>query len=271
MLPSASISLPIFERRRTIEHIMQGAPNLCYGRQARAAVSETSAVARQSLIIDADDTLWENNIYFERAFEEFVAFLDHSSLSPREIRDVLDEIEAANAKIHGYGSLNFARNLRQCYEHLVEREVREEDPNTVMGFAERILECPMEVIEGVPETLEYLSLRHDLTLFTKGHPEEQKLKIDRSGLGVFFGHTAIVKEKDAAAYIRLARERNMDPGLTWMIGNSPKSDINPALEAGLNAVFVPHAHTWVLEKQEIRPGRGRLLVVERFSDLRRHF
>jgi putative hydrolase of the HAD superfamily len=154
---------------------------------------------------------------------------------------------------------------------LAEREVREEDLRTAMGFAERILECSMEVIEGVPETLEYLSLRHDLTLFTKGHPEEQKLKIGRSGLGVFFGHTAIVKEKDATAYRRLVEERSMDPKRTWMIGNSPKSDINPALEAGLNAVFIPHAHTWVLEKQDLRPGNGKLLVAERFADLRKHF
>jgi len=226
---------------------------------------------RQFLIIDADDTLWENNIYFERAFEEFVAFLDHSSLTPGEIRNVLDEIETANARIHGYGSLNFGRNLRLTYQRLVERDLRAEDLRTVMGFAERILECPMEVIEGVPETLEYLAERHDLTLFTKGHPEEQKLKIDRSGLGVFFGHTAIVKEKDRAAYQELVDARRMDPERTWMIGNSPKSDINPALAAGLNAVFVPHARTWVLEREEIRPGAARLLTVERFADLRRHF
>ena len=226
---------------------------------------------RQFLLIDADDTLWENNIYFERAFDEFAGFLDHSSMTPREVREVLDQIEEANNKIHGYGSANFARNLRQCYQRLAEREVREEDLRTAMRFAERILECPMEVIEGVPETLEYLSLRHDLTLFTKGHTEEQKLKIGRSGLGVFFGHTAIVKEKDATAYRRLVEERGMDPERTWMIGNSPKSDINPALEAGLNAVFVPHAHTWILEKQELRPGKGQLLVVEQFADLRRHF
>lgn len=226
---------------------------------------------RQHLIVDADDTLWENNIYFERAFDEFVDFLDHSRLTAREVRAVLDEIEAVNAKIHGYGSLNFGRNLRQCYEHLVEREVRPEDLQTVMGFAERILERPMEVIAGVPETLEYLSLRHDLTLFTKGHPEEQKLKVERSGLAVFFGHTAIVREKDPEAYRRLVDERSMKPGHTWMIGNSPKSDVNPALEAGLNAVFVPHAHTWILERQEIRQGPGRLLVVERFTDLREHF
>jgi putative hydrolase of the HAD superfamily len=226
---------------------------------------------RFSLVIDADDTLWENNIYFERAFEEFVTFLDHSRLGPREIRAVLDEIESANSRIHGYGSLNFGRNLRQCYQGLAERQICEDDLGTVMGFAERILECPMEVIEGVPETLEYLALRHDLTLFTKGHPEEQRLKIERSGLGAFFAHAAIVKEKDAAAYRALALERGFDPGLSWMIGNSPKSDINPALEAGWNAVFVPHARTWTLERQEIEPREGSLLVVERFADLTMHF
>jgi len=225
----------------------------------------------QFLLIDADDTLWENNIYFERAFDDFVAFLDHSSLQPREVRAVLDEIEEANNRIHGYGTLNFARNLRQCYEHLAERAVGPEDLATVMSFAGRILECPMEAIKGVAETLAWLSSRHDLTLFTKGHPEEQKLKIDRSGLGRFFNHTAIVKEKDAPAYRRLVEERGLDPPRTWMIGNSPKSDINPALEAGLNAVFIPHAHTWVLEKQEIRPGAGKLLLLEQFADLRKHF
>src|SRR5436190_2195092 len=115
----------------------------------------------QYLIVDADDTLWENNIYFERAFDEFVRFLDHSSMTQREVRDVLDEIEDANNKIHGYGSLNFARNLRQCYQHLAEREVNPGELDTVMGFAYRILECPMEVIPGVAETLEYLSPRHD--------------------------------------------------------------------------------------------------------------
>ena len=226
---------------------------------------------RQHLIIDADDTLWENNIYFERAFEEFVEFLDHSRLSPRQVRDVLDEMELANVRINGYGSLNFGRNLRQCYEHLVEREVREDDLRTVMGFAERILECPMEVIPGVPETLEYLASRHDLTLFTKGHPDEQKLKIERSGLGGFFAHAAIVKEKDPPAYRSLVAQRAMEPGNTWMIGNSPKSDINPALEAGLNAVFVPHQHTWMLEKQDIVPGDGRLIVLEGFEQLRANF
>jgi putative hydrolase of the HAD superfamily len=223
------------------------------------------------LIFDADDTLWENNVYFERAFQEFVDFLAHSTLSAQEIRAVLDEIEAVNNRIHGYGTANFARNLQQCYGRLAEREIRAGDLDQVMAFAERILDHPIELIAGVDETLADLSKRHHLALFTKGHPDEQRIKIDRSGLAGYFAHTAIVKEKDAASYKGLVRELGCHPRRTWMIGNSPKSDINPALEAGLNAVFIPHAHTWTLERQEIRNGQGRLLVLERISDLKSHF
>jgi putative hydrolase of the HAD superfamily len=237
-----------------------------------SGLSSSSPVSRLSLLIDADDTLWENNIYFERAFEDFCAFLDHSSLTPPEIRDVLNEIESVNAKIHGYGSKNFGRNLQQAYQHLAERHIHQDDLREVMSLAERILEQPIELIEGVEETLAALSQRHELTLFTKGHPEEQRLKIDRSGVAAYFAHTAIVKEKDAAAYTQLVTERALARSSTWMIGNSPKSDINPALEAGLNAVLVPHPHTWVLEHQDLRdPGNARLLQVERFADLLRHF
>ncbi len=224
------------------------------------------------LLIDADDTLWENNIYFERAFDSFCDFLDHSALSPAQVRDVLNEIEMANARIHGYGSMNFGRNLQQAYRHLAEREIRVEDLEHILSLAARILEQPLELLEGVEETLRYLSERHHLTLFTKGHPEEQRMKIDRSGVARYFRHTAIVKEKDSRAYAQLAVERALPRSDTWMIGNSPKSDINPALEAGFNAVLVPHEFTWELERQDLRaPGGQKFLMVERFSDLRLHF
>ncbi len=224
------------------------------------------------LLIDADDTLWENNIYFESAFEDFVDFLDHSALTPVQVRDVLNEIELVNAKIHGYGARNFGRNLQQAYQHMAEREIRGDDLTHVMSLAERILVQPLELIEGVEETLAELASRHDLTLFTKGHPEEQKLKVDRSGLGRYFAHTAIVKEKDREAYTRIVEERRLMQDDTWMIGNSPKSDINPALAAGLGAVLVPHPHTWVLEHQELRtPPGARFLEVEKFADLLRIF
>jgi putative hydrolase of the HAD superfamily len=227
---------------------------------------------RCALIFDADDTLWENNIYFERAFDRFVEFLDRAHLTPAQVRDVLNEIELVNAKIHGYGSVNFGRNLQQAYRHLAGREITSEDLDHVMSLAEKILEQPLELIEGVEETLANLAQRHEMAIFTKGHPDEQRMKVDRSGLALFFGHTGIVKEKDAAAYARLVAEQGFPRENSWMIGNSPKSDINPALEAGLGAVLVPHAHTWVLEHQDLRvPAGSRFLEVQTFADLLRYF
>ena len=187
------------------------------------------------------------------------------------MRGVLDEIEIVNREVHGYGALNFGRNLRQCYEHLCEREIRQSDLDQVMAFAERILEQPVVLIDGVRETLADLASRHELILFTKGHPEEQKLKIDRSGLGFHFRHTAIVKEKDPVSYRNLVRECSLALDRAWMIGNSPRSDINPALEVGLHAVHIPHAQTWSLEDEEIRNGDRRLLKLARFSDLQNWF
>ncbi|HEY1205164.1 MAG: HAD family hydrolase [Bryobacteraceae bacterium] len=226
---------------------------------------------RQHLIFDADDTLWENNVYFEQAFDEFVEFLAHSTLAPAEVRGVLDEIELVNRDIHGYGARNFGCNLRQCYQRLAEREISAADLDRVMSFAERILEQPLELIEGVPETIACLAERHELILFTKGHPEEQAYKIEVSGLAPHFRHTAIVKEKDAGSFRALVEECGLAGDRTWMVGNSPRSDINPALEIGLGAVYIPHARTWSLESEEIRDGGGRLLVLERFADLREHF
>jgi putative hydrolase of the HAD superfamily len=229
------------------------------------------ARSRQFLIFDADDTLWENNIYFEEAFEHFYDYLSHSSMSQAEVRAVLDEIEMANAKIHGYGSKNYARNLATCYQHLSERHIAEADLEAVQEFAHAILEKPMELIDGVENTVAQLAERHSLTIFTKGDLEEQRLKIDRSGLGRYFEHAAIVKEKNQAAYVDLAEQRQLDHTHTWMIGNSPKSDINPALAAGLNAVFVPHPRTWSLEHAEVPENHPRLLKVQRITELLDHF
>ena len=226
---------------------------------------------RQFLILDADDTLWENNIYFETAFDQFCDYLGHSSLSPAEIRRVLDEIERVNAKIHGYGCRNFARNLGECLRRLAERDIGDADLEAVREFAHAILEKPIELIEGVEETVAELSGRHDLTVFTKGDPEEQRLKIERSGLARYFEHTAIVKEKDKASYDRLVADRGLPFERTWMIGNSPKSDINPALAAGLKAVYVPHPRTWSLEHEQLPDSHPRLLVIQQIRELTEYF
>jgi putative hydrolase of the HAD superfamily len=222
---------------------------------------------RQHLIFDADDTLWENNVYFEQAFEDFCEYLDHSALTPAEVRSILDEIEIENNRIHGYGAVNFGRNLSQCYLRLAERAVEEHDLKRVTALAHRILQQEVELMPGVEETLPFLAEKHELTLFTKGESAEQNRKIDLSGLRPLFAHCEVVKEKNRDAYAELAKARSFDTERTWMIGNSPKSDINPSLAAGLRAVFVPHPQTWTLEREEIRSVEGRLVVVNQFRDL----
>ena len=241
--------------------------------QTGVAVVGRHVVGPQTLIIDADDTLWENNIYFEQAWAEFFEYLSHSSLTGEQARSIFDEIEIANIKVNGYGAKNFAKNMVTCYRHLVEREIAPGDVERVMSFADRILRQPIEMMDGVEETLEYLLHRsHDLILFTKGEAEEQRLKIDRSPVGRYFRNFEIVREKDAEAYGELCVRFGFRSEVTWMIGNSPKSDINPALEAGLNAVFVPHERTWTLEQTELREaGPGQLVVVEKFRDLQNIF
>ena len=191
------------------------------------------------LVVDGDDTLWENNVYFERAIDEFIQFLAHSSMSREQVRAALDEIERLNSQVQGYGSLAFSRNLHQCYERLCEREIRPDDLDHVVSLGERIMKEPLRLIDGVEPTLHYLADRHELTLLTKGQVEEQKLKIERSGLAGYFRQTVVVKEKDRGAYQTLVAGRRWQPEQTWMVGNSPRSDINPALAAGLNAVYIP--------------------------------
>jgi putative hydrolase of the HAD superfamily len=224
------------------------------------------------LIIDGDDTLWENNVYFEQAIEDFIDFLAHSRLSREQVRVTLDEVERLNSRVHGYGSAAFGRNLRETYERLAERRVQSEDLDHVMSLARRITSVELQLLPGVEPTLEYLGHRHRLVLFTKGEAEEQRLKVQRSGLAPHFNEVVVTMEKDRAAYIELVRDQQIDPPRAWMIGNSPRSDINPALEAGLGAVYIPHPHTWRLEHAEVAGGDdGRLLVLQSFAQLREHF
>jgi putative hydrolase of the HAD superfamily len=225
----------------------------------------------QHLLIDGDDTLWECNAFFERAIEEFIDLVDHATLSRDEVRGVLDEIELARVAEHGYGAAGFARSLRECLERVAEQPVAEADLDRAEELGATMAEHPMEIIDGVEETLDYLAGRHRLLLVTKGDAEEQRLKVERSRLVHHFDTVVIVPEKSVDTYATLADEGSVERGRAWMIGNSPRSDVNPALAAGLNAVFVPHSATWRLEHEDIADGPGELLVVDSFGELVEHF
>jgi putative hydrolase of the HAD superfamily len=230
-------------------------------------------LSSQTLLIDADDTLWENNIYFERAIGRFISFLNHHEFSAEQVREVLNDVERECIVKHGYGLHSFAHALVDTFERLSIEPATPELRAQIHSFAHTIADHPVQLLPEVPETLQYLSQRHHLILMTKGAIAEQTGKVERSGLKEYFAAIEIVAEKDPAAYADVVEKHDLEPDTTWMVGNSPKSDINPALAAGLHAIFVPHGNTWILEREEVNPAppKQKLLIVGRFAELREHF
>ena len=233
----------------------------------------TNQNGAQTLLIDADDTLWENNIYFERAIAKFISLLNHREYPPEQVRLVLNDVERDSILKHGYGLHSFAHSLIETFEKLSSDPITPELHERIRSFAHQIADHPVEILPGVPDTLDYLTQRHHLIMMTKGHPAEQAGKVERSGLKAYFAAIEIVAEKDEATYRAAISKYGLVADETWMVGNSPKSDINPALAAGLHAVFVPHSDTWILEHEELASATPpqRLLLVERFPDLTKHF
>jgi putative hydrolase of the HAD superfamily len=240
------------------------------------------------LIFDADDTLWENNIYFEAAIEEFLSLVSEL-LTPLNVAtsgrqaaiDLLNDIERASIPQFGYGSRHFVDSLRETFRRVFEGDTgRANGPGfqnsrqaqaagylrSIGEIGERLISHPIEVSPHVLSTLDVLRSRHRLMLFTKGDFDEQSYKLDRSGLKDHFDRIEIVREKDTEAYHSLVLRHSLERRSTFMIGNSPRSDVLPALEAGLWAVFVPHPHTWQHEHDEVEP-HPRLLVAESLGDV----
>ncbi len=238
-----------------------------------AQLQGSMQAAGQTLLFDADDTLWENNIYFERAITAFISYLDHRVHSSEEVREHLNVCERATIAKHGYGLKSFRRSLIDCFEHLSDLPITPERHTRIVAFAESIAEQGVELLPRVKETLSELAPRHRLLLVTKGDREEQIDKLERSGLRPLFSGVEVPPEKDASMYRELAARYALEPASTWMIGNSPRSDINPALAAGLGAVFIPHDFTWALEHEVIDPPPAGQVLLElpRFAALLEHF
>ncbi len=228
-------------------------------------------MARLTILIDADDTLWENNVFFEQTIEEFITQLECLGYTREYIRHILNETERRNIRQHGYGVRSFRRSLEETYLKLAGNMARRQMVQQIEQMAVELERTPPQILDGVPETLAYLAERHRLILLSKGEPAEQAGKVERSGLQTFFDAIEIVLEKDQAAYERVVHQFRIVKSHGWMIGNSPRSDINPALRAGLNAVFIPHSATWELEHSELESGTGKLLVIASFRELRNHF
>ena len=226
-------------------------------------------LTNQTLLIDLDDTLCENNVYFERAIAAFISYLNHHEYSAAEVRQALNAVERETILAHGYGLPSFTRSLVKTFERLSPEPIDDEKRQRVIGFARSIAEQEIELLPQVEETLRDLASRHRLILMTKGDHAEQADKVRRSNLAPYFSAVEIVAEKDPATYRAVVARHQLTPHSSWMIGNSPKSDINPALAAGLHAIFLFHKDTWILEHAALdTPPEGQHLIeLGAFADL----
>ncbi|MGH7934779.1 MAG: HAD family hydrolase [Candidatus Binataceae bacterium] len=221
-----------------------------------------------NLIFDADDTLWDSNIHFLEAEATFIETLGRVGVTDlRQIRAALRRHELSIIETHGYGRRPYAIALQRVIAELASAETRDSILKQVALITERLLSRHCELLPGVEATLPELARRHRLLLFTKGQPDEQMHKLDCSGLRPLFSRIGIPIEKDPLAYRLLVAQAEIDPADTVMIGNSPRSDINPALKAGLRAVYIPYPHTWELEHEELEQADGRLMTLSRFPHL----
>jgi putative hydrolase of the HAD superfamily len=226
----------------------------------------TDSSEQETLLIDADDTLWENNIFYEGATDRFLVLIEARGLEKEAARKRLLEVERSNVPRWGYGSQCFARSLRDTLESFGGGTTTAVELKTIESLAHEVANIPIQFLPGVKKTLVRLRDRFRLIMFTKGHPPEQWKKVERSGIAPLFDHVEVTTEKSTGAYTRLVERYRLAPARTWMVGNSPASDVNPALEAGLNAVLIPHPNTWALEHEAVSE-HVRLTVLERFEDL----
>ena len=229
-----------------------------------------SDAAGLTLLFDGDDTLWDNNVHFERAIDAFVEAVAWGPWDDDAVRDELDRVEAANFD-HAVGIAAFGRHMRIAAEAIVPADRLAAAVARIDAITGAMPTREVAVLEGVVETLEVLGRSHRLGLVTRGDPADQWAKIDGSGLRDRFARIAVVPSKVEATYRGLVADWGLDPARTTMIGNSPRSDILPARAAGLRAVLVTHASTWRLEVVDLDPADEGVAVLERFEDLLRLF
>jgi len=224
---------------------------------------------KPTLIVDADDTLWENNIYYEQCIAALTELMVDQGYGQEETARTVEAVERQRIPQVGYAPEEFARSLVIAYQRLCEshgQPIEDEVSDAVWEIGRGVIEYPIVLLEGVAETLARLSDHCCLFLLTKGDQEVQKSKLARSGLGHLFDGVHIVPEKDADVIRGLLAHYGLRPEQTWLVGNSPRSDINPALEAGVGAIYVPHPNTWKLELEEIA-GIERVIVLKCFGEL----
>ena len=216
--------------------------------------------------LDADDTLWHNETIFRLTHDRFVGLLaEHGDRATIEAR--LAETEKRNLRLYGYGVKGFTLSMIETAMELTGGEAPGSVVREILAAGREMLAHPVETLPGVDEALAALAERYRLILITKGDLMDQERKLAASGLGDLFAAVEIVSEKDRGTYERVFARHGTGPAEAVMAGNSMKSDVLPALEAGAWAVHIPYPITWAHELADAPEGHARYSALESIGEL----
>lgn len=216
---------------------------------------------------DADDTLWHNETIFEHVHVRYRELLSHYH-DAATVDRTLFATEMRNLELYGYGVKGFTLSAIETAITLTDGKISAEEIRTLLALGRDMLAHPVELLEGVAETLAALAGSHRLLVITKGDLRDQERKLAKSGLAAHFRHVEILSEKDPGTYTSLFRRHAIDPAEFLMVGNSLKSDILPVLALGGSGVHVPYHLTWAHERTAEAPNApGRFARVQSVREL----
>ena len=217
---------------------------------------------------DADDTLWVNERLYREARTRFDALLAGYGVDPAEADRRIDEIEVQNLQWYGYGVMSFGLSLIEAAVDLTQGRIAGQGISQVLQLTKEMITAEVELLDGAEQVLAELSSAHPLLLITKGEPNHQHSKIERSGLRRHFRQVEIVPDKTSATYAEILKRQAVEPADFLMVGNSLKSDILPVVAMGGWAIHIPSDLTWEHEVVEIPPElRNRVFEVAALSEL----
>ena len=199
------------------------------------------------IAFDADDTLFVNETYFAETEEKFCSLMS-DYLSKQSISQELFKVEIDNLKTYGYGIKGYILSMIEAAMNISNNTIPIEVIGKIIQYGKELTEKPIELLDGVEETLEALHGKYKLVVATKGDLLDQRRKLHNSGLGKYFHHIEVMSDKKEKDYLDLIKRLEIEPEEFFMIGNSLKSDILPVLEIGGHAVHIPFHTTWEHEK-----------------------
>lgn len=219
---------------------------------------------------DADDTLWVNETYFRDAEAEFAQMLSHYE-TPNKIEQELFKMEIKNLPLYGYGIKGFVLSMVEMAIELSNGKVSNDIMAKILDIGKRMLNEPVELLEGVEAVLQTLSKKYKLIVATKGDLLDQERKLEKSNLLKYFHHIEVLSEKKEANYTKLLNHLEIQPKHFLMIGNSLKSDVLPLINIGAKAVHVPFHTTWQFETVETNNHRDSdFLTLKSLSELKEY-